>query len=73
MHMEARRLSLLIASGAAMGSPLGAQARSNGRRRLAKAMEGADNAVVLQAATPKAVAPSKLAEMASHVKSRCQC
>jgi hypothetical protein len=29
-------------------------------------------AIVLRAATPEAAAPSRLAEMADHVKSRCQ-
>jgi hypothetical protein len=33
-------------------------------------MGGADRAVVLRAATPEAAAPSRLAEMASYVKSR---
>jgi hypothetical protein len=62
--METRWLSLLMDSGAAMDSLLRAQAGSNGRRRQAKAMVGADRAVVLRAATPEAAAPSRLAEMA---------
>jgi hypothetical protein len=41
MHMETHRLSLLMASGAAMDSLLRAQAKSSGRRRQAKAMVGA--------------------------------
>jgi hypothetical protein len=71
-HMETRQLSLLMASGAAMDSLLRALAGSSGRRRQAKAMGGADRAVVLRAATPEATAPSRPAEMAGHVKSRCQ-
>jgi hypothetical protein len=35
-------------------------------------MVGADRAVMLQAATPEAAAPSRLAEISGHVKSRCQ-
>jgi hypothetical protein len=71
--METRRTSLLLASGVAMDSPLRAPAGSSGRRRQAKAMGGVDRAVVLRAATPEATAPSRLAEMAGYVKSRCQC
>jgi hypothetical protein len=35
-------------------------------------MVGADRAVVLRDATPEAATTSRLAEMAGHVKSRCQ-
>jgi hypothetical protein len=65
-------MSLLMASGAAMDSLLRALAKSSGRRRQAKAMGGADRAVVLEAATLEAAAPIRLAELASHAKSRCQ-
>jgi hypothetical protein len=63
---------LAHASGATMDSPLRALARSSGRHRQAKAMGGADRAVVLRAATPEVAAPSRLAELACHAKSRHQ-
>jgi hypothetical protein len=69
---ETHRLSLLIASGAAMASVPGALARSSGRHWQAKAAEDADRAVVLRAAMPKATAPSRLAQLAGCAKSRCQ-
>jgi hypothetical protein len=65
-------MSSLMANGAAMDSLLRALARSSGRRLQTKPMGGAGWAVVLQAATPKAVAPSRLAELAGHAKSRRQ-
>jgi hypothetical protein len=64
-------LSLLITRDMAMASLPWAQARSSDCHRQAKAAEGADRAVVLQAATPEATVPSKLAELAGHAKSRC--
>jgi hypothetical protein len=67
--MEMCRMSLLMSNGAAMVSLLWALARSSGCCRQAKAMGGADRAVVLRAATPEAAVPSRLAEMAGHVKS----
>jgi hypothetical protein len=70
--MKMHRLSLLMASGAAMDSLLRAQAGSSGRHRRAKAKVGVDRAVVLRAATPEAAAPSRLAETADHDKSWCQ-
>jgi hypothetical protein len=33
----------------------------------------ADRAIMLRAATPEAAAPSRLAELAGHAKSLCQC
>jgi hypothetical protein len=71
-RMETRRLSLLMAIGATMASLPWALARSSGRHRQAKAAEDADRAVVLRAAMPEATAPSRLAELAGHTKSRCQ-
>jgi hypothetical protein len=56
--METHRPSLLMTRGTA-SSPW-APARSSGHRRQAKAAEGADMAVVLQAVMPEAVAPSKV-------------
>jgi hypothetical protein len=67
---EMHRPSPLMTRSAA--SPPRAPARSSGRHRQAKAAEGADRAAVLRAATPEAVAPSKVAEQASHARSRCQ-
>jgi hypothetical protein len=63
-----------MASGAAMDSLLRAQvgSRSNGRRRQAKAQVGVARAVVLQAATPEATAPSRQVEAVDHVRSRHQ-
>jgi hypothetical protein len=61
-----------MASGAAMDSLLWTLARSCSRHRQAKAMGGTDRAVMLRAATPEAAAPSRLAELAGHVKSLCQ-
>jgi hypothetical protein len=60
-----------MACGAAMDSLLRAQAesRSSGRYRQAKAQRDAARAVMLQAATAEATAPSGQEEMASHVKS----
>jgi hypothetical protein len=71
-RMETRRLSLLMASGAAMTSLPWALARFSGRHHQAKAMEDVDRAVVLRAAMPEATAPSRLAELAGRTKSRCQ-
>jgi hypothetical protein len=68
--METHWPSLLMTHGAA--SPPWALARSSGHLRQAKAAERADRAAVLQAATPEATAPSKVAEQASHARSRCQ-
>jgi hypothetical protein len=62
-------MSLLMASGTAMYSPLRVLVRSSGRHRQAKAMGGADRAVVLRVATHEAAAPSRLAELAGRVKS----
>jgi hypothetical protein len=62
-----------MASGAAMDPLLRVLARSSGRHQQAKAMGGADRAVVLRAATPEAAAPSRLAQLAGHAKFRCQC
>jgi hypothetical protein len=56
--------------GTAMASLPWALARSRGRHRQAKAAEGADRAVVLRATTPEAAAPSWLAELVGHAKSR---
>jgi hypothetical protein len=70
--MEARRLNLLMTRGAAMASLPWALARSSGRHRQATITEGADWAVMLRAATPEAAAPSKLAELEGHAKSRRQ-
>jgi hypothetical protein len=70
--MEMHRLSLLMASSAAMASMPWALARSSGRHRQAKAAEDVDRAVVLRAATPEAAAPSKPAELAGRAKFRCQ-
>jgi hypothetical protein len=70
--METRHSSLLMASGAAMASLAWALARSSYRHRQAKAVEDADRAVVLRAATPEAATPSRLAELAGRAKSRCQ-
>jgi hypothetical protein len=60
--------------GVAMASLPWAQARSDDSHRRTKAAEGADRAVVLQAAMPEATTPSTPAELAGHVKSlrRCQ-
>jgi hypothetical protein len=69
--METHRSSLLMTRGAAL-SPW-ALARSSGRYRQAKAAEGADRAVVLQAATPEAAVPSRPAELEGHAKSRRRC
>jgi hypothetical protein len=65
-------MSLLMASGMAMDSPLRVLVRSSGRHRQAKAMGGVDRAVVLRAATPEAAAPSRLVALAGRAKSRCQ-
>jgi hypothetical protein len=54
----------------AMASLPWAQDRSSARHRQAKAAEGADRAVMLRAAMPEATAPSRLAELAGHAKSR---
>jgi hypothetical protein len=61
-----------MVSGATMDSLLWAQAESSGRHRQAKAKVAVDRAVVLRATTPEAAAPSRLAEMVGHAKSRCQ-
>jgi hypothetical protein len=68
--METHRPNLLTTHGAA-SSPR-ALSRSSGHHRQAKAMEGVDRAAVLRAATPEAVAPSKVVEQAGHARSRCQ-
>jgi hypothetical protein len=47
MRREAHRLGLLMTRGMAMASLPWAQARSNDRHQQAKAVEGADRAVVL--------------------------
>jgi hypothetical protein len=54
-----------------MDSLLWARAGSSGRRRQAKAQVDAAREVLLLAAMPEAAAPSRLAEMVGHVKSRC--
>jgi hypothetical protein len=71
--METRRMSLLMASGTAMDSPLQVLVRSSVRHRQAKAMGGTDRAVVLRGAMPEAAAPSRLVELVGRAKSRCQC
>jgi hypothetical protein len=68
--MEMHPPSSLMTCGAALPPlPL---ARSSGRHRQAKAMEGADRAAVFRAATLEAATPSKVAKQASHARSRCQ-
>jgi hypothetical protein len=63
-----------MACGATTDSLLRVQveSRSNGRHRQAKARKGAARAVVLQAATVEAAAPSGQAAMANNTKSRLQ-
>jgi hypothetical protein len=63
-----------MACGAAMDSLLRAQAgsRSDSLHRQAKAQRGAAGAVVLQAATAEATAPSGQAEAAGYIKSWLQ-
>jgi hypothetical protein len=68
--METHRPSFLMTRGAA-SSPR-ALAKSSDHHRQAKAVEGADRAAVLRAATPEATTPSKVAEQAGHARSRCQ-